>query len=118
MAEAQPAEQDAAEAIVDLASQKLSSWTATLEADESGQRQLQVSTQQLDSLSSGDYIEINGETYKVGSSLVLRYFSISVLRLLVGWFIWQCYANYRFLWYFCHIPYVHKYSSSVNRLNL
>lgn len=77
-------EQAAAEAIVDLATQSImqseteisttpaqaedmmdASAEAILESDESGQGQLQISAQQLHQLSSGDYIEINGETYKV-----------------------------------------------------
>ncbi|XP_067946169.1 uncharacterized protein [Watersipora subatra] len=67
-------EQAAAEAIVDLATQSVVieeevespiPSTAILESDENGQGQLQVSEQQLHSLSSGDFIEIDGQTYKV-----------------------------------------------------
>ena len=68
-------EQAAAEAIVDLATQNNSlvveepcsplPSTAILEADENGRGSLQISEQQLHSLSSGDFIEIDGQTYKV-----------------------------------------------------
>lgn len=75
-------EQAAAEAIVDLATQSVVveeevgavssplSATAILESDESGRGKLQMSEQQLHSLSTGDFIEINGDTYKVSLSAV------------------------------------------------
>lgn len=64
-------DQAAAEAIVELSSQNIiqdATMTAVMEADETGQGQIQLSAQQLHQLSSGDFIEINGETYKVGST--------------------------------------------------
>ena len=71
-------EQVAAEAIVDLATQNVvveeevttpQTSSAVLASDENGQEELQMTEQQLHSLSSGDFIEINGQTYKVSKTI-------------------------------------------------
>lgn len=62
-------EQAAAEAIVDLASQPAPEESvAELITEGEVVKQIQLSANQIQSLSSGDLIEINGDTYKVRSS--------------------------------------------------
>ena len=131
-------EQVAAEAIVDLASQNVihseveaggdphSVSIETMAIDSVDQQavvieggegehqgQIEISTQQLDQLSSGDYIEINGQTYRVCMHM---YTSVSgaVLVFYFGNFVVESYLSFVVPFFYFKIDHLPNYFGQVS----